>query len=470
MESGHLETPSGTRSGPRLTISTKMILGYLPLALLTVAISALALWNLDQLNQNNRSVVGGDIPLSQTTDAMVDSVIELERYGSRYLILGDQTMRNVFERRRLDLLEQHETIAGLTAQGVVSPAQIQALRHSIDALLTTWAVRLRAPSSGAENQLAEEHEHEQRALLALLEELHRQGAEGRDEKSEAAAQIGQRAFRITVILCGLGLLIGLGAALLITRDISRSVRRLKLATQRVGEGHYTCAVEHYSNDELGDLAGSFADMEQRLQQLETLHLDASPLTHLPGGVAIESVLQEWLDTGTHLAFCLIDLDYFKAFNDRYGYARGNEVLKWMGRLVQETVEKHGKQEDFAGHIGGDDFVVLTCPGHFRVICEEIVRRFDEQIPKFYDTEDLQRGFTEGINRQGKPQKFPVMTVSIGVVTNQKRQLRHYVEVGEIAAELKEHAKAQDGSLFVVDQRGPQESTPIEPAAPRLEVV
>jgi diguanylate cyclase (GGDEF)-like protein len=193
-------------------------------------------------------------------------------------------------------------------------------------------------------------------------------------------------------------------------------------------------------------------MAKRLKRLEEMYLDTNPLTHLPGGIAIETILKKRIDSGNLFAFCLVDLDNFKAYNDHYGYARGNQVIKNTALIVEEAVKKHGTDESFYGHIGGDDFVVVCSVDHYVKICKFIIDGFDQTVGKFYDSEDLKNGFIIRKTRKGVEEKFPIMTVSIGVVTNQKRPLKHVVRVGEIAAEAKDYAKSKPGSVYYVDRR------------------
>jgi GGDEF domain-containing protein len=116
------------------------------------------------------------------------------------------------------------------------------------------------------------------------------------------------------------------------------------------------------------------------------------------------------------------------------------------------VAEYGSDDDFIGHIGGDDFVVLTNPDLYKDICEAVIKRFDETIPNFYDKKDRNRGHIVGQNRQGEQVNFPLASISIAVVTNEKRKLLNHIQFGEVAAEMKEHAKSVSGSVFMVDQR------------------
>lgn len=197
---------------------------------------------------------------------------------------------------------------------------------------------------------------------------------------------------------------------------------------------------------------AFIAMVQRLARLEVMDLDASPLTRLPGGIAIENVPETRLAQQQDIAFCLVDIGNFKAFNDRYGYARGNEVIKATGKILEAAIADHGTEDAFVGHIGGDDFAVILHPDRYGQVCQAIIEAFDRKSPTFYDPEDRDRGYVIAKTRQGNQEQFPLMTVSIAVVTNLSQKEISSVRVGEVAAELKEYAKTVPGSLFLVDRR------------------
>jgi diguanylate cyclase (GGDEF)-like protein len=158
------------------------------------------------------------------------------------------------------------------------------------------------------------------------------------------------------------------------------------------------------------------------------------------------------------AFCLMDIDNFKAYNDRYGYAKGNQLIKFTADTIQRVVLEYGNEDDFIGHIGGDDFVLVTSPERYAKICNKVIADFDNQISAFYNLEDNDRGYVVGENRQGEGTVFPLASISIAVVTDHENRLDNYIKVGEITAELKEYAKLQEGSVCVFDKRGVNEKT------------
>ncbi len=182
-------------------------------------------------------------------------------------------------------------------------------------------------------------------------------------------------------------------------------------------------------------------------------LDANPLTKLPGNVSILEELQARLDTAKPIAVCYIDLDKFKAFNDTYGFEKGDELLKATARILLLAMRELGTPDDFLGHIGGDDFVLFTTSAASEAICRRIVSEFEQAAPSFYSEADRRRGFIEAKDRDGQVKRFPLLTISIAVVTNDKRPLTHVAEVAQIGAELKEWVKSHGGNRFVRDRRG-----------------
>ena len=181
-------------------------------------------------------------------------------------------------------------------------------------------------------------------------------------------------------------------------------------------------------------------------------LDANPLTRLPGNVSIINELRIRINKNELFAVCYVDLDKFKAFNDKYGFEKGDEVIKNTARILIDSVQKKGTPQDFIGHIGGDDFVVVTAPDKVDELCKKIIADFSSMVPGLYNKEDLKKGYIIGKDRQKKIRKIPLLSISIGVVTNEKNEINHVGEIGELGAELKEYAKSLPGSNYVKERR------------------
>jgi PleD family two-component response regulator len=188
---------------------------------------------------------------------------------------------------------------------------------------------------------------------------------------------------------------------------------------------------------------------------------ASPLTGLPGNLSIDAEVQARIDRNEAFAFLAIDIDSFKSFNDHYGYARGDEAIRSLARILIDAVQKHGSAGDFVGHIGGDDFVLLTRPEHGRTIAEAVVRFFDAAAPGMYDPEDSARGFIEALNRRHEVDRFPLMSVTIALVSTDSYPITHQAELNDKAQELKQHGKAIVGSIVVGERRARGAADPEE---------
>lgn len=176
-----------------------------------------------------------------------------------------------------------------------------------------------------------------------------------------------------------------------------------------------------------------------------------PTTLLPGTVQIERDIGERLRSGEKFAVCYCDLDHFKEFNDRYGYNNGDRVILILSRILRDVVRAYSPTA-FVGHIGGDDFIFNAPLADFRQCCEEVIAVFNELIGLHYSPEDRGRGFFKGKDRRGEEYEVPLMTLSIGVVTNEHRRFVHTAQISELATEMKAYAKTFSGSIYVVDRR------------------
>ncbi|MFW6147843.1 MAG: diguanylate cyclase [Thermodesulfobacteriota bacterium] len=186
--------------------------------------------------------------------------------------------------------------------------------------------------------------------------------------------------------------------------------------------------------------------------------DSNPLTHLPGNHSIMREIQSWIDSEAPFAVGYVDLDYFKSYNDRYGFLRGDEIIKMTARLLTNSVRKLDSVQAFVGHVGGDDFIFIVPPDALDGLCREIIRNFDLIVGDFYDEEDKIRGYIEATNRQGTKDHFPIMSISIAVATNEYRPIKHIGRLSAIAAEMKKRVKSMQGSNYAKDLRGSKRSS------------
>jgi len=179
---------------------------------------------------------------------------------------------------------------------------------------------------------------------------------------------------------------------------------------------------------------------------------ANPLTGLRGNIEIQAEINQRIAKKEVFAVIYGDLDNFKSYNDVYGFASGDRAIKLTADVLIDATNTFGNSRDFIGHIGGDDFVIITTPDKVDAICENIIKTFDIKIKELYCKEDVDRGYIVTSNRQGQIMKFPLVSISLSVVTNEERELISHLQIAEIAAELKKKAKAMQGSVYVKDRR------------------
>jgi len=270
-------------------------------------------------------------------------------------------------------------------------------------------------------------------------------------------------------------------ALTILQTLSPNVILLDV-NMPVMNGHETCkkirAIPKFNNtpvimltssDELNDKLNSFEEgadeyitkeMEplEIKQRIETVlkrykkNLDSNPLTRLPGNNTILIEVQKRIDTAEKFSIGYCDLDNFKAYNDKYGFSKGDEIILFAARLIEQAVQNSGDQTGFTGHIGGDDFVYICEPQFSEPIAKIIINGMEDGIEPFYTEEDFKQGEIVSVNRRGEAERFPLVSISIAIVSNQNRKLTSMAEVSIIASEVKKAAKNKPGNSIVVDKR------------------
>lgn len=176
----------------------------------------------------------------------------------------------------------------------------------------------------------------------------------------------------------------------------------------------------------------------------------SPLTGLPGNVQIQAEMKKRLANKQKYTMLYIDLDNFKAYNDTYGFSKGDEIIKFTAKLILKNVMKN--EDNFVGHIGGDDFVAISEDDDYENICQNIIAEFDTQVRKFFSEEDYTRGYLEIENRKGIIEEFPITSISIGAIEVNKERFKNTLEIGEAGANVKHLAKTIFGSTYVIDRR------------------
>ncbi|MGI9665639.1 MAG: response regulator [Acidimicrobiia bacterium] len=200
--------------------------------------------------------------------------------------------------------------------------------------------------------------------------------------------------------------------------------------------------------DLEELIARVRTVLRRSQQMR----DLSPLTGLPGNFRITAKLEEEIDDGKSIAVVHADLDNFKAFNDHYGFMRGDTVIKFTAKVLLDAADKINDNIGFVGHVGGDDFVAVVGADNMKPFCDEVAVRFDDGILDYYDTADALQGYIEVTDRRGERHAFPICSLSMGVASSNQRQLTSEWEASSVASEMKEVAKRTPGTNYQIDRR------------------
>ena len=182
------------------------------------------------------------------------------------------------------------------------------------------------------------------------------------------------------------------------------------------------------------------------------NLDANPLTRLPGNVSIIKELQEKIKSKERFAVLWIDVDYFKAINDYYGFEKGDTVIKNTARILIDAIHQKGTVNDFIGHIGGDDFVIVTNPAAAEEVAKKIIADFDKLAPQFFEEKERAKGYLETMGRDGQIHKFGFPSISIGIITNLEQEFTHTAQISSLGAETKNLAKKFTGSKYIFNRR------------------
>lgn len=191
---------------------------------------------------------------------------------------------------------------------------------------------------------------------------------------------------------------------------------------------------------------------KNLNRLLAINRRISPLTGLPGNVQIHAELKKRLSKKEAFCVLYLDLDNFKAYNDVYGFLKGDQIIEFTAEVIVKEIHNSQLQDAFIGHIGGDDFVAIIGGLNCEKLCQNILARFDANVTKYFTDEDLERGYIEAPNRKGVIEQFPLTSLSIGVVVADANRFHNILEIGEIGAQVKHAAKSVMGSSYAVDRR------------------
>lgn len=191
---------------------------------------------------------------------------------------------------------------------------------------------------------------------------------------------------------------------------------------------------------------------KNLNRLLSSNRRISPLTGLPGNVQIHAELKKRIVKKESFSVLYLDLDNFKAYNDEYGFLKGDEVIKYTANVITKCIHNDFNQIGFVGHIGGDDFIAVVPYKDTEALCQQIIARFDKGIKSFYNEADIENGYIEIANRKGIVEKFPLVSISIAVVVADKNRFDNILEIGDVSAQVKHAVKSVLGSSYAIDRR------------------
>ena len=191
---------------------------------------------------------------------------------------------------------------------------------------------------------------------------------------------------------------------------------------------------------------------KNLNRLLSSNRRVSPLTGLPGNVQIHAELKKRIGRGEAFSVLYVDLDNFKAYNDVYGFLKGDQIIEFTADTIVSLVNSDELENTFVGHIGGDDFVAIVPGTNCEKLCQNIISHFDSNVLRYFTEEDVEKGYIEVANRKGIIEQFPLTSVSIGVVVADKGRFKNILEIGEVGAQVKHAAKAVMGSSYAIDRR------------------
>jgi diguanylate cyclase (GGDEF)-like protein len=431
-----------SRCYTRISLIGKIIVGYAAMAFFSIAALIFSINGLTSLHRTAKDIARTDLAFISNLQQLRESLVAQERYAGKYLILGSDEFRDIFQKRSMEFKKTLESMHRLK-----STPELPALSSLYSTYLTSSAIVFAKRESDP---------HAMRSagikLLDSIDTISVNEQKRLNAKLEDAERREGSTLRLTLILSFTGLLLASAVAIFITFSISSAIRKLKTATHRIAEGEFDYDPQIPAGDEIGDLARDFTHMASRLKELEQISLDASPLTRLPGNIAIERVLNSRLSSAEPFAVCYADLDNFKAYNDRYGYIMGSELIKHTGEIIYEETAKNGGDNSFVGHVGGDDFVMVLSGDTYIKVCDAVTSRFDCEVSGHYSAEDINLGAIEGKDRYGVHRSFPIMTISIAVLECQQGEYDSAVDIARTAAEIKDHVKVQPGSNYFVNRR------------------
>lgn len=272
-----------------------------------------------------------------------------------------------------------------------------------------------------------------------------------EEGLEKVARIKPDLIILDIVMSGLT---GLEVCRILRADVSNNLTPIIMLTAQVSEDDKLIGLELGADDYIMKPFNNrelISRVRNTLVRIERNRY-ANPLTGMCGNIEVQSELTYRLANNFEIAVIYCDLDNFKAFNDVYGFPKGDTAIRLTADVIRDAVQNVGNRDDFIGHIGGDDFIIITSWDKYEGICKMIIEDFDNKIVSLYNENDKKNGYIITKNRLGKVRTYPIMTISLAVVTNENNESINPLEIGEAAAEVKKYVKTFTGSKYLKDRR------------------
>lgn len=424
---------------PRLTLLSKLVLSFLISVSCMMAALYYSVSGLGAMHRMEAEIARNDLTAATLIVSLREMMLAQQRYAGRYQILPQSEFKTLYDQNAEKFRGALASLKRLSPGGELALLERRYARYS------------RLTGRIFAGQAVEE-----RVLKRLVGQIDDSiGRIRQDQLNSLERKLAHSDEQVAATVSwSLGLSVG-GVSLslllagLMIYSFATSVGKLKKATHRIAAGDFDYDPRIPAGDEIGDLARDFTAMARRLKELEQASLDASPLTRLPGNIAIERSINRRLKEGVAFAMCYLDLDNFKSYNDRYGYIRASDLIKEAGRVIHDAVARLGDPEAFVGHIGGDDFVVIICSKLVKSACKAILRDIDAMIPAYYSEEDRAAGFIRGVDRYGVERDFPLISISIAALDCQPGRFSSAAEIATAAAAVKDRVKEAKGSNYII---------------------
>jgi diguanylate cyclase (GGDEF)-like protein len=423
----------------RLTLIQKLIVSFVVSGLFMMASLIYSVVSMNEIRLIEVEIAHNDISVATTTLMLYETLLGQDRLVGKYQILRQPEFRELYLRNAARFTEGLALVRPGNQGPVLTALESEYARYagmaeSVFSGHVVSSVEFRKASERVDKALGQLRKEQQDSLARKL-------AESEDQE--------KRTILISTGLAVGGVAVAFLIAFLMIYSFASSIGKLQRATHRIAAGDFSHDPGIPPGDEIGSLAHDFSRMAERLKELEQMSLDASPLTRLPGNIAIERALNRRLREKAPFTMCYMDLDNFKSYNDHYGYIKASELLKETGQLIYDAVTRLKDPDAFVGHIGGDDFVVIVSADKAEAVCQDIIKNFDAMVPAYYSEEDRAAGVIEGVDRYGVPRLFPLGSISIAALVCCPGDYATAAEIATAAAGVKDHVKAATGSNYII---------------------